>query len=695
MRYFILTLLSFYTSIIVGQEHSKLHLEGKEKYKARSFQEAEISYEKALEQYIAAKDTYNRIICLSDLASAKMHQWKSDQALSVYEQASALAEESGNNKLYSEILSARVVIIMYTDRREEAEKLCHKILSLPDVDPYLESNAYVHLATIKKSEFQYDSSKYYNHLAVTIDSITQDSSSLPFSCLDLATLYYETGDSETALEYMFFGESYLRPGVDDFKKASFFDRFSNIFYSMGNLSKAMSYANDNLIQCEKSNLTIGKAIAYSNLADIETAYENYEKAIELYEKADSINQKSKKKLLEGIILLGKLKAQLLSESSIDDKDLLRLNKVKASIEDKRLQLQLDLLEFAVKSQDFDTRAFENKYTQLENEIESNQSLLHRRFLEHIGIMYYENNNNWAKAYELQVKLNKTKNLISNKNQEYIVHDLEAQYQKELKDKEIESLSQDNKSKAKILSAQRLALFLGGLGLVMVSLLSFLLFRLYRQVFNQRGIIAESLEEKETLLKEIHHRVKNNLQVISSLLRIQSKQTNDPGALGALKEGQSRVQSMSLIHQNLYEDGNTSIIEMKTYLTSLSTQLFDTYNISKDNINLVTSIDDIELDIDTVVPLGLITNELITNSLKYAFPEGSKGTVTMSLKKVGQKVSLCVEDDGVGFSQEELKSNRRFGQGLIAAFVNKLDAEYQIGSIDGTKVTITFIPNLLP
>lgn len=228
-------------------------------------------------------------------------------------------------------------------------------------------------------------------------------------------------------------------------------------------------------------------------------------------------------------------------------------------------------------------------------------------------------------------------------------------------------------------------------LAIISALAFLSFWQYRKIGKQKGVITKSLSEKEVLLKEIHHRVKNNLQVVSSLLGWQTKTTKDTESIQALKEGQSRVQSMSLIHQNLYSEDDLTGINMQEYIENLCTNLYNTYTIDKDRIKLELGIDELNLDVDDVVPIGLIINELITNSLKYAFPNENSGTISISLKRVNEKLKLTVEDDGIGIEDLEGSKNKKsLGFGLVNAFSDKLRADLDIASSGkGTQISMIF------
>ena len=188
------------------------------------------------------------------------------------------------------------------------------------------------------------------------------------------------------------------------------------------------------------------------------------------------------------------------------------------------------------------------------------------------------------------------------------------------------------------------------------------------------IISKALAEKQLLLKEIHHRVKNNLQVISSLLRLQSRYIEDDAALDALSAGRSRVQSMALLHENLYQEDNLKGVDMQAYFDKLIDGLFRSLNTDEEHITLVKEVAPISLDIDSVVPIGLITNELITNALKHAFSDQEKGELVVRLYEVDQKLHLEVQDNGKGMPADFFDSKvTSFGHKLIKAFVANLGA----------------------
>jgi two-component sensor histidine kinase len=231
---------------------------------------------------------------------------------------------------------------------------------------------------------------------------------------------------------------------------------------------------------------------------------------------------------------------------------------------------------------------------------------------------------------------------------------------------------------------------GGIGLLLLSGIT--IFLLYRKQKNKNIIIQKQSTDLEVLMKEIHHRVKNNLQVVSSLLDLQSHTITDSQASAAVKEGKNRVQSMALIHQNLYSEGNIKGIMVKEYIGNLVQSLSDSYNISNDKVKINISIDDLNLDVDTMIPLGLVLNELVSNSFKYAFPQdavrnkNNSGILNILLEEKNEKLHLKVSDNGAGFPVDmDIKLAKSFGLKMIKAFAQKLKATLDIYNDDGAVV----------
>ncbi len=204
-------------------------------------------------------------------------------------------------------------------------------------------------------------------------------------------------------------------------------------------------------------------------------------------------------------------------------------------------------------------------------------------------------------------------------------------------------------------------------------------------------LRASLAEKEVLLKEIHHRVKNNLQIISSLLHLQSRNVTDARALEMLREGQNRVQSMALIHENLYRSQDLANVDFGEYVKTLVAHLFSSYGGGQGKVNLIVEVDRVPLSIDTAIPCGLIINELVTNSLKYAFPKGRKGEIQVCLHLVGDgEVALTVSDNGVGLPPGfDIERTESLGLRLVTTLADQIDGRVHIGCDVGSEFKISF------
>jgi two-component sensor histidine kinase len=204
-------------------------------------------------------------------------------------------------------------------------------------------------------------------------------------------------------------------------------------------------------------------------------------------------------------------------------------------------------------------------------------------------------------------------------------------------------------------------------------------------------IKTSLKEKEVLLKEIHHRVKNNLQVISSLLYLQSKQIDNKKILGMFQESQHRVRSMALIHERLYQTEDLASVDFDEYLHQLASYLFRSYGATSNLIQLNISASHVSLGIDAAIPCGLIVNELVSNSLKHAFVQGQPGEILIeiSVDREGQH-RLVIKDNGVGLPDRvNLDNTRSLGLQLVSTLVNQLEGSIKVERENGTRFEITF------
>jgi len=201
----------------------------------------------------------------------------------------------------------------------------------------------------------------------------------------------------------------------------------------------------------------------------------------------------------------------------------------------------------------------------------------------------------------------------------------------------------------------------------------------------------SLQEKEVLLKEIHHRVKNNLQIIASLVQLESFHANDKSAADIVEDLESRIRAIATVHEKLYESESLMRIDVNDYLQDLTQHLFHAYRPATGGIELTIDVKDIVCGVDTAIPMGLIVSELVSNSLKHGFPEGKTGSIAISLCYVdGNELELVVSDDGVGMPMDlEEIGSETLGLSLVKSLADQLHAEMRLDRAHGTRFSLRF------
>lgn len=209
-------------------------------------------------------------------------------------------------------------------------------------------------------------------------------------------------------------------------------------------------------------------------------------------------------------------------------------------------------------------------------------------------------------------------------------------------------------------------------------------------------IIMALHEKEILIQEIHHRVKNNMAVISSLLQLQSGYIKDPGLIDVFRDSQSRIKSMALIHEKLYQSKTLAKVEMESYIKELTRTLFFTYNSRRIDLQIVTQVENVFLDINSAVPCGLIINEVISNACKHAFIGKEKGLIEIRFEKKNEQYELEIKDDGIGMPPNtDLSNLKSLGMNLVQALSAQLGAQLEIRTQGGVCVKLAFVEKVKP
>jgi len=605
----------------------------------------------------------------------------------VFEKQIAILSQMDKPAELGDVYASRSELLYLDGRLDESRESSIKAIPLLErAGNYVDlCMSYCKVSGVFRMEGNIDSSFHYLRIAQSLLPLTEDIKALYNVYNQLGFTYRGMGQLDSAAHYQLKLIEIINP-EKVYPLGAAYKNISATFSIQGNYEKALEYLDRNLemLPVEEFPLSIAnslksKASILSKTGDLQTAHKTINQAIEYFEASNRPRHLMPAYSTLSSILLkkGELAEARMAFDKIDFKAQNNdteysgnyyLTKIRLFLAENRINEILPLLKEA------------NPI------IEGSYALGDKIIFTKLQQEYYEKIGD-TKSSLFHLKRNQVlKDSLFDSRRTQIVHNLEAKYENEKKAQEIAQLKlEDDLSQAQ-LSRQR-----GIIGFITAGLLLFggLFWRIRSQnlkIQTQNQVITKSLNEKNILLKEIHHRVKNNLQVISSLLGIQSRKIKDKVALSAIQEGRTRVHSMSLIHQNLYKEDNLTGIELQQYLQQLCLSLFNTYNINEKRIKLTTDIEPLVLDVDSVVPLGLILNELITNALKYAFPDNRKGEIKITLQEKTDGLFLSVEDDGIGIEDtDKLLDGDTFGYDLIDAFKHKLNADLKIEGSNGTSI----------
>ncbi|RDC61479.1 histidine kinase dimerization/phosphoacceptor domain -containing protein [Adhaeribacter pallidiroseus] len=297
--------------------------------------------------------------------------------------------------------------------------------------------------------------------------------------------------------------------------------------------------------------------------------------------------------------------------------------------------------------------------------------------------YHQQTGDYQKALHLFTKYDLLRDSLALLDNLRQMNELEVQYQAGKKDQEINVLKQIQKTRS-----LQISWTLGVIGILVVSGVVFgLQFRTIQQknrlLHTQNGQINEQAEQLKLLMKELHHRVKNNLQIVSSLLRLQSNRLVDEDARKAVKVGRQRIEAMSLIHRSLYQQNNPNLVNMREYITDLLESLMESFGVDKAQLNLKLCISVAELDVDKALPLGLIINEWVTNAFKYAYQQVPEPQLQVELHNTNG-LQLLIRDNGPGLPATVWeKPQTSFGLKLVKVLSKQLNGTCAVENQGGT------------
>lgn len=475
---------------------------------------------------------------------------------------------------------------------------------------------------------------------------------------NIGLVFYLQGNYPEAKNYFKKALEIFRKRDDKSRVSGILNNMGLIAYEEGDYDGSLNYHKNSLETRKTLGNTRGQAASFSNIGDIYAATDAFDKALEYQNKALEIQEE-----------LGDKKGMLSSMKGIGT--------VYSMIGKKDKALK-----------------YMNEVLDLSSEIGANREL--RDAYNEISIIHTDMGS-FEEALKYKARYSEIKDTLFSEQKTEIASNIEAKFENEKKAKEIEILKKENEIQDLELARNRLLIIASIGGLVLAIIFIFIFARINREkrkamhlLQEQNENIKKQKDEKEVLLKEIHHRVKNNLQVINSLIRLQCAYTEDQEALDLFDECQDRIISMALIHEKMYEAHDLSNINIKEYVTQLSGNLLRSYRLNQ-RINLDVEISIDQLSLDTLVPLGLLLNELISNSLKHAFEGREEGTITTRLsKREGQMFELIVGDNGIGLPRDfSFKGANTLGMELIETLTEQLDGTISRMPEEGSYFKIVF------
>lgn len=488
--------------------------------------------------------------------------------------------------------------------------------------------------------------------------------------------------------------AYLRWGV--------LDELGDMFFDIQDYAKSEEYYNKCIRIAQDNSYKFSEAYSTMSLAKLKLVERKFDEAKFLFEKSLPIFMKKKKYLDASSAFIG------LAEISLANQNLfgaqLHLTSIESNLnkdigkknENNRSRVigNYNLLKCDFYFQKLDFINLRKVLTNIkadtlfykELEVQKEVSLVEYKLAK-----AKNKDSDALKHFENYVSI---KNRIDKSSSEMRVQLLESQFNRQEQDQKISVLDAVTEEQKKSLAIRNKALIIGG---VMLAFLAGLLIGIYRlfkknkeyqaKLETQNVTIQKALAENKVLIKEIHHRVKNNLQVISSLLSLQERKVTDENTKEALKSSKTRVETMSILHQSLYQGDEVRGIGVKEYFSDLINNLVDTYTVN-DNITTSIDIDNLKIDVDSMIPLGLVANELICNAIKHGIGDALSGHISISLKDMGDQVILSVTDSGGKLTDNKLKLKEgSLGVKLINAFANRLDGKLEVESGESTKVSL--------
>ena len=572
------------------------------------------------------------------------------------------------------------------------------------------ANGYADLARIHNSRANFDLALDNLNRSTQIFRELKDNLNLAYNYSEIGVVLSKKGNFPEALSNLIKALKFYEKAGDELSVGYTYINIGIMYKQRKEYEMALNYYNKGLEIFNKINNTdarFGIAGTYSNIGNVYLSQGQYEKSLEilykslkLAEEFDNAYQfaESYQSIGENYMKLGNYNTALESYS----KAIGYCNEIndKAGIANSHINIGYCYFKKG------DTQnSLSNIKSGLAVAREAGLLQWQKNAYQYLSEIYNAQSN-YKLAYDNQVLFKKINDSLFNTEKDKKITQMQMQYDFDKIQDEAQQVQKEKELKLnQETDKQKTIKYIVMVALLCMSALAFGIFFNLKKNQRQKAIIAEqketvekqnelisqSLTEKETLLREIHHRVKNNLQIISSLLNIQSQDIVDENVLSSIQEGQSRVQAMSLIHQNLYQSEHLSNVDIENYLKELVVYLSEMFSGQDKSISVEVEANNIQFDIDTAIPLGLIVNELVSNAYKYAFEKSNSGKIKIQIKSLNAvDYELDVNDDGKGLGEDfDPKKSKSLGLKLVNILSRQLRGNMSFNSDNGTSFIVKF------
>lgn len=497
---------------------------------------------------------------------------------------------------------------------------------------------------------------------------------------NLIITYKDLGLYEDALESGLNLVRKLEGGDAARALASCYSSIAFVYEKTGDIDKAMEYHVQSLNVRKRAGLKRAEALSYTNIGEIYLALNKYDSALANLLRALSIKQStgdrngssSTLNIIGEVLMKGgdlALAAHYLNESLL----------IKRQFND-RADLAVTLANLAeLKLRTNRIREAERYVREAEILARTTGALDNLRRVLEIGIQIHQAKGDAQAALAMSQELLTVRNRLLDEEKDKTIRSLSAKFETEKKEQQIALLEQRNRISQAELEARRITVLALSIGLTLLSIIA-------RLIYHNFKTEARSRRRVELLMKELHHRMKNNLQLLSSIFTLQAQRLSDHRAVEAIKSGESRVNAMALIHRKLYQNDENRNINLNEYITELVEYLVHSYGYTEKNLDLSLKIEpDLDVDVDKAIPVGLILNEIVSNSFKHAYNGDLHPALGISAAMTTKRhLRLEVNDNGQGIPEDKFSgSSHSFGLSMIGLLARQLRGNVEIRGNNGT------------